>query len=258
MYLVSVFFQDGSIKKFIVQGIVYGISLLFATFMGESQRIKNQKILKQQEDNSKLATELIHAFVKAIDAKDHYLHNHSYNVSYYARLLAKQLKVPRIETERICLAALLHDIGKLDVSGTILNKPGRLTEEEWQIMKVHPERGAEILRCIEELDFLYERIKYHHRNFDGSGYPIDCPIEEVPFDAYIIAVADAFDAMTSDRPYRKALSTEKAYEELKTCAGTQFHPKVVEAFFSAGIVPVENEILHIDLRLILNNVQGGV
>jgi HD-GYP domain-containing protein (c-di-GMP phosphodiesterase class II) len=139
------------------------------------------------------------------------------------------------ELKALGLAAIFHDIGKLKISEEILNKPAKLSLEEWAIMKSHPANGTEILKNVDQFRKILPDIKYHHRYYDGSGYPEDSPSHEVPLSAHIIMVADSFDAMTSDRPYRKALTEEAAYEELRRCSGTQFNPKVVDAFFKAGI-----------------------
>ena len=127
-------------------------------------------------------------------------------------------------------ASLLHDVGKIGVSDAILNKPGPLTSEEWQQMRKHPAIGYEMLKDVKFLSTAAEIVYAHHERYDGKGYPTGLKGEDVPLGARIFAVADAFDAMTSNRPYRRALSADKAREEITTNSGTQFDPAVVEAF----------------------------
>lgn len=209
-----------------------------------------QRMRRLQEEKSDLLRELIISFVTAIDAKDHYLHNHSFNVSTYSRHIAQALDFQPKAVEEISLAALFHDIGKLSVDEDILNKPSKLTEPEWTIMKLHASQGPMILNNVGHVRHLLDYIKYHHRQYDGSGYPDDCSMEDVPFESHIIAVADAFDAMTSDRPYRKALPLDIAYAELRQFSGKQFHPDVVDAFFRAQLSPDQLAYQEIDFQMI--------
>lgn len=126
------------------------------------------------------------------------------------------------------IAGLMHDIGKISVSEAVLNKPDRLTESEYEEIKRHPESGYQILKAVDSYSFLAEYALSHHERWDGEGYPRGLKGEEIPMIARIISVADAFEAMTSERPYRKAMSEEEAYAELKRHAGTQFDPAIVE------------------------------
>lgn len=237
----------------ITQGVVFGICLVVASIAGCEIGMYIFRSEMSKKKNAKLTMALIHSFVTAIDAKDHYLHNHSYNVCYYSKLLAKSLGYSAREVEEIGLAALFHDIGKINVSEKILNKPDKLDENEWFIMKQHTTSGVELLKNVDQLAHLFDYIKYHHRHYNGKGYPLDCPMDKVPIEAGIIAVADAFDAMTSDRPYRKALSMEEAYKELKDHSGTQFNPEIIKAFFKAEIKPVQEKCFNIDLILIFDS-----
>ena len=132
--------------------------------------------------------------------------------------------------EHLHIAALLHDIGKIGVPETILNKSGTLTEEEWEKMKQHPTVGANILESIKELELAIKGVKYHHERYDGKGYPEGLDNGNIPIIAAIIAVADTFDAITSDRPYRKAKSRQEAISEIKRVSGQQLHPQAVAAF----------------------------
>ena len=172
----------------------------------------------------------IKVLANVLDAKDPYTHGHSERVMEYSVAIAYKLGLNEKDIKNIEFGALLHDIGKVGVDLSILNKPGRLTEEEFEIIKTHPEQGYEIIAPVKFLQDKFSAIKYHHEKWDGSGYPDGLKGEDIPFDARIVAVADTFDAMTSTRSYRKALDKEIAVEEIKRCSGTQFDPRIVDAF----------------------------
>lgn len=237
-FVFFAWFNALPIRAVMIQGTIFYLSL--ALTIGLSIEIKRhiEELNLRKQENCKLTNELIMSFIEAIDAKDHYLHNHSHNVCQYALKLGNTMGFSDSELKALGLAAIFHDIGKLKISEEILNKPAKLSLEEWAIMKSHPANGTEILKNVEQFRKILPDIKYHHRYYDGSGYPEDSPSHEVPLSAHIIMVADSFDAMTSDRPYRKALTEESAYEELRRCSGTQFNPKVVDAFFKAGICTI--------------------
>jgi putative nucleotidyltransferase with HDIG domain len=167
-----------------------------------------------------------------VEARDLYTDKHMKDIAEYSVTIAKKLRLPDSDIENIRRAALLHDLGKISVPDCILMKPGKLSEEEMDIIKRHPANGAKMIEPVEPLKHTREIIKSHQEWFDGSGYPEGLRGEDIPLGARIIAVADAFGAMTTDRPYRKALSTEKAIKELKEGAGTQFDPRLVEIFIS--------------------------
>ncbi|MDP2279231.1 MAG: HD-GYP domain-containing protein [Nitrospirota bacterium] len=135
--------------------------------------------------------------------------------------------------EDIRIAALLHDIGKIGTYDIVLDKPGKLTDEELALVKMHPAKGEEILRPIKQLQYILPIIRYHHERMDGSGYPDRLKGDEIPLLAKILCAADSFDSMTADRPYRPSPGKEHAIAELKRCSGTQFDPEVVEAFLRA-------------------------
>jgi len=175
----------------------------------------------------------IKALAAAIDAKDHYTRGHSQRVMEYALMGGAALSLPREQLEVLEYAAILHDIGKIGIADCILSKPGYLTEEEWAVMRQHPEIGSEILKDIPFLDNVRELILHHHEWFDGSGYPSGKKQDDIPVGARVLAIADAFDTMTTDRAYRAAIQADGAIQELNRCAGSQFCPKAVQAFIAS-------------------------
>lgn len=172
----------------------------------------------------------IEALNKTVEAKDNYTSGHAKRVEEYAVMLAESLKLPAQKVEDIKTAAILHDIGKIGVDDSILKKPGKLTDEEFAEIKKHPEIGADILKGVNFLKKIDKIVRYHHERYDGKGYPAGLSGEEIPIEASILTIADVYDAMTSDRPYRKALTSEEAINEIKKHTGTQFSPKVAEKF----------------------------
>jgi putative nucleotidyltransferase with HDIG domain len=173
---------------------------------------------------------LIFSFAYAIDAKSPWTKGHSERVTNYAISIAKEIGLKGEDIETLNTAALLHDIGKIGTYDVILDKPGKLTDEEFALIKMHPVKGADILRPIRQLEKVVPIIKHHHERIDGKGYPDGLKGEEIPFFSRIIHVADSFDSMTADRPYRPAPGIKYAISEFKKYSGTQFDPEVVEAF----------------------------
>ncbi len=182
--------------------------------------------------------ELLDLMVKAIEARDPYTSGHSQRVAEVARTLALEMGLHFREVDNIRTAALLHDVGKIyEEFAPILRKEGKLTPEERQIMHSHPIRSAELAGTISNLrGYVHKCVRHHHENFDGSGYPDGLVGDEIPLGARIVLVADTTDAMTTDRPYRKALTYERVVEELETFAGRQFDPRVVAVFKRSAIV----------------------
>jgi putative nucleotidyltransferase with HDIG domain len=172
----------------------------------------------------------LEALIKSLDAREHETQSHSLRVRDYALLLARKMGLEAPVLEDLGRGALLHDIGKIGVSDAILLKPDALNEEEWRLMKQHPDIGFRILEGIEFLKPSRELVLTHHERFDGTGYPRGLHGNEIPKASRIFSLADTFDSMTSNRPYRKAMRPEQAVEELKRHAGKQFDPEVVEAF----------------------------
>ncbi len=172
----------------------------------------------------------VYALAAAVDAKDHYTHGHSTTVMKYSMKIAEAMGLTDDEAETIKYAGLLHDIGKIGISENIINKPGKLTNEEYTIIKMHPQLGANIISKIDSLKKLVPLVLSHHEWFNGSGYPLGLRGDEIMLGARIIAVADAYSTMTSKRPYRDERSMDYAVKEMQKCSGQQFDPKVVNAF----------------------------
>ncbi|MFP4498306.1 MAG: HD domain-containing phosphohydrolase [Vulcanimicrobiota bacterium] len=192
-----------------------------------AQAIENARL---HQNLRRLFVSSIRALANAIEARDVYTRGHSERVTSYSVKIAERMNLTREEIENIRYAALLHDIGKINIQEHILNKPGKLDKEEFDFMKQHPVFGARILEPVEEFKKILPYVYHHHEKYDRSGYPGNLGGEEIPLPARILAVADSFDAMTSDRPYRKAMTLERALTELKDNMGTQFDPKVVSVF----------------------------
>ena len=146
--------------------------------------------------------------------------------------IARYLSLSEDEIQNIWIAGFLHDIGKIGIQENVLNKPGRLDPEEWELVKQHPVFAARILEPIEELGDVIEMVRYHHEHFDGKGYPDGLSGADIPLGARILAVADCYDALTSERPYRGAVPEEEAYKVFEDCSGTQFDPVIASAFLS--------------------------
>ncbi|NTU60317.1 MAG: response regulator, partial [Deltaproteobacteria bacterium] len=175
----------------------------------------------------------IQGLALALDTKDSYTHGHSENVTHLCDITAEVMGLDGGFRAMLQQAGVLHDIGKIGIASSILNKPGKLTDEEYEIIKSHPRLGRRILEPISFLKGVVPVVYHHHERWDGRGYPDGLGGEEIPLGARIMLVADTYDAMTSDRAYRKGLSHQVAVEELERCCGTQFDPQCVEAFLQA-------------------------
>lgn len=185
------------------------------------------------ENIQKVYLSTIEVLATAIDAKDPYTQGHSRRVTLYSVAIAEELNMNRKEIENVRYAGLLHDVGKIGIKDSIIRKPGRLTDEEYAIIKKHPAIGAKILRPVDFLSDKIPGVLHHHEYYDGRGYPDHLTGENIPLDGRIICVADAFDAMTTNRPYRKGLTVKTAIGELQKFSGKQFDPVCVEAFLRA-------------------------
>jgi hypothetical protein len=184
-------------------------------------------------DMRRIYLSTIEALVRSIEARDPYTSGHSTAVREYTLAVARRMKLPDSELERLEYVSLLHDIGKIAIPDAILLKKGRLTPDEYELVKTHPQVGATIVGEVPVLGDAVGAVRHHHEWYNGSGYPGRLEREGIPLTARILAVADAFDAMTSDRPYKKAYSYQDAVRELTRCAGQQFDPIVVGHFLAA-------------------------
>lgn len=190
---------------------------------------------REAERNRNLFIQTTIALASAIEAKDAYIHGHTERVTKYSLAIARQMELSGVGDfppkffENLYIAGLLHDIGKIAIPEAILSKKDKLTAEEYEIMKTHTTRGAEILSPLTGFKECINGVKYHHERYDGQGYPEGLKGDEIPLVASIISVADAFDAMTTDRSYRRGLSKDNAITEIQVCGGSQFHPKPVKA-----------------------------
>ena len=191
-------------------------------------------------DNARLYQELEEMFFEiaesmadAIEKRDHYTGGHTQRVTRYSLAIARYLSLKPQDKKWLRIASILHDIGKIGIEDNILMKPERLSPEEFSRMKRHTAMGAEIIEHVQRLRSIIPGVKYHHEHMDGQGYPDGLKGEDMPILAKIVAVADTYDAMTTDRPYRRAMSKESAIEELKRCSGTQFDHNIVKSFLRA-------------------------
>jgi putative nucleotidyltransferase with HDIG domain len=214
-------------------------------------RVRRRKNLRGFESRERTLIseqiETIYAFAEAIGARDLYTMGHSEKVAEYAMLIAEKMGLSSEEVDLAYFCGIVHDVGKIGVPERILNKPGRLTKEERLEVEGHTERGVKILSQISWLERVVPIIRSHHERFDGKGYPLGLAGGDIPVIGRILAVADSFDAMMSDRCYRKALPLETALNELKKNAGTQFDPVVVKAFIATlqgyMVIPGEGEVI---------------
>ena len=195
-------------------------------------REKTAELSRALRDLESTYSQTLWSLVAALDAREHETGDHSQRVVRYTLAIARRIGLPEADLPSLGRGALLHDIGKIGVPDAILLKPGKLDEREWAEMRRHPQIGFEILKSIEFLGSSAEMVLCHQERFDGGGYPRGLAGEQIPIAARVFAIADTFDAMTSDRPYRRALSAEAARAEIARCAGTQFDPRCADAFLS--------------------------
>jgi len=189
---------------------------------------------KVEEQAGKIRTSFLNAVTAlayALEAKDIYTSGHSQRVTKISVAIARELGMPQDSVDKIRLAGLVHDIGKIGIRESVLNKPAPLTDEEFRHIRSHCQAGEHILTPIVEDREILRAVRHHHERYDGMGYPDGLKGEQIPLGAKILSVADAFDAMTSERPYRSAMSAQDACAEIERCKGTQFAPRVADAFF---------------------------
>jgi putative nucleotidyltransferase with HDIG domain len=218
------------------------IGELASTFNMMSEELQQcvQDLQRAAEENRALFIGSIQMLAGAVDEKDPYTRGHSDRVTKYSVMLAEELGLPKDEIEKIRIAAQLHDVGKIGIEDRILKKPGKLSPEEFEIMKTHTTRGANILRPVHQLREMLPGIELHHEALDGRGYPYGLKGDEIPLMPRIISVADTFDAMTTNRPYQTAMSTEVAVGRIRALVNARYDPKVVDAL----VAIFERDLLH--------------
>jgi putative two-component system response regulator len=194
------------------------------------QQHLEEKVAEQAQKIRASFFNAITALAYALEAKDVYTSGHSQRVTEISVAIAEHLGLPKESIEKIRLAGLVHDIGKIGVRESVLNKPGSLSDNEFKHVRLHSQAGERILKPIVDDEEILKAVRHHHERYDGTGYPDGLKGEQIPQLARIIAVADTFDAMTSERPYRKALTEEAACAEVERCRGTQFDPGAADAF----------------------------
>jgi len=211
------------------------IALLGSNFNDMASNIEAlvRKLKQALRQNQELFLETIRTLAAAIDAKDPYTRGHSERVSSYSMAISRHLGLNQEEVFRVHIAAILHDVGKLGVRESILNKPGGLSDEEFEVMRQHPSIGAQIMSPIRMLKDIIPGIRNHHETWDGTGYPDGLEAEQIPMVARIIGVADTFDAMTTTRPYQQAMTLEYVLAKMRSMSESRFDPVVVEAFMAA-------------------------
>lgn len=220
--------------------ILAPIVLIYQVFMlpkvqGEAMRAlegMNKELTEANSSISRLNNELFRALAKVFDMRDPYVGGHAAQVAMYAVAIAEELKLPLDRIEIVRQSAFLHDIGKLAIPESILHKPGKLTEIEYEFVKKHAEIGADLIAATEGLSHLAPFIRHHHERWDGRGYPLHLAGEEIPLEARILNLCDSVESMASDRPYHRGMSMKEIVKEIQACRGTQFEPVLADVFVS--------------------------
>jgi len=242
--MVFSFYKNTAITDYlafyILLGLV-GLTTITAAVIFISD-IRIRTYTRRQEQYKSIIDETLDAFANVIDAKDEYTNGHSIRVANYASEIARRMGLDEDTQENIHIIALLHDIGKVGIPDAILNKPGKLSPEELDIIRSHTTVGEKILTNFTSVENIANGALYHHERFDGAGYPSGISGKDIPLCARIICVADSYDAMSSTRCYREMLSSEEIIEEFKRCSGTQFDPDIVPYI----IEMIEDMIEHSD------------
>jgi HD-GYP domain-containing protein (c-di-GMP phosphodiesterase class II) len=204
-----------------------------------------EQLKKAANENHLLFINSVRMLAAAIDAKDPYTRGHSERVARYSIAIGKNMNLPEKEMRNLRISALLHDVGKIGIDDRILRKPGALSDDEFEVMKGHPEKGAAIMSGVAQLIDIIPGMKYHHEKWGGGGYPDGLTAEQIPVQARIVAIADTFDAMTTNRPYQKAMEINYVVEKIKSFAGSRFDPRVIDAFAQAvkrGDIQIEDQV----------------
>ena len=196
------------------------------------QKHLSEEVERKTKENEQLFLHVVSSLAGAIDAKDTYTNGHSSRVAEYSKEIARRYGYNMKEQSDIYIIGLLHDVGKIGVPDSVINKPGKLTDEEFEYIKKHPIIGSQILKNIKEMPKLSIGARWHHEKYDGSGYPDGLAGEEIPEEARIIAVADAYDAMSSKRSYRNIMPQKRIRDEIQNGIGTQFDPRFAEIMLS--------------------------
>ncbi len=225
-------FFDISGKTAAIVILICVISLLLVYILLTNRQKKTQADLDLAHRQIEMGNESVLMMAKALFSKDRRTGEHCHRVAYYAEKLGKAYGFSDAETRNLKKAALLHDIGKIAIPDAVLNKPAKLTGEEYDVMKTHTTAGAEILRGFTIVDHVSDGARYHHERYDGKGYPYGLSGEDIPLYGRIIAICDTFDAMTANRVYRGALDMDQVMEELKKGRGTQFDPYLDDLFMN--------------------------
>ena len=228
-----IMFETLPAVSMVAQLFTYGVSLttfactisLTMMFMAYELEVARTVV----ENERRMLRDVTSALAEAVDAKDTYTRGHSSRVAEYSNLLAKEMGLSERDTERVVRMAILHDVGKIGVPDAVLNKPDKLTDEEFDLIKSHTERGGDILGKVNSMPDLSTGARWHHERYDGAGYPDGLSGDDIPIEARIICVADCYDAMTSDRVYRKHLPQDAVRQEIVDGMGTQFDPEVAKA-----------------------------
>ncbi|WP_181444566.1 HD-GYP domain-containing protein [Bacillus sp. 03113] len=229
-------FMPFDVEKDISQSFLsWTFRCIFFAFFGYISGILFYKLRTLKKYYEEIGTSIISSLANAIEARDPYTLGHCHNVEKMSVALAKQLHMSEKELLEIKWSSLIHDIGKIGIPEEILNKPGQLTDEEYSIIKQHPIIGAEIIQPLKNLSVIVPGVKYHHEAMDGTGYPEGLVYEQIPLQARIIAIADVWDALTSDRPYRKGLSHKEAAAIMLNMAGTKLDSKLLTLFIKKVI-----------------------
>ncbi|MCR4615263.1 MAG: HD-GYP domain-containing protein [Clostridiales bacterium] len=226
-YVENYVLQIGIIAAIFLAGcILIGMRL----YVGARRADEMDSLINQQKRDKELTREIIEAFAKVVDLKDSYTQGHSFRVAKYTDMLARELGCDEETVEKYHNIALMHDIGKIGVPDVVLNKPGKLTDEEFDLIKSHAARGYDVLESISLMPEIAIGAHTHHERPDGKGYPLGLKGNEIPLVAQIISVADCFDAMYSNRPYRSRMNFDKVVSIIKEISGTQLSQQVVDAF----------------------------
>jgi diguanylate cyclase (GGDEF)-like protein len=190
------------------------------------EKVYRQKLLEKKS----IKSSIVESLKKSLEEKNMETNEHTERVAKYASVIGKKINLKISELDELMLASTLHDIGKIAVNEDVLLKPGKLTKEEFEIMKTHTEKGYRIINASSELGNVAKCVLTHHERWDGCGYPLGLKGEEIPLMARIINIVDSYDVMTTDRIYKRAMGKDEAIKELKKCSGTQFDPEIVECF----------------------------